>query len=406
MSYEGRICELIEEASDDIVAFTKQLVQIPSITGNETAISEFVSKKCKEFALEVEVFEAVPGRPNVIARFRGITGTPCLLAYAHYDTVSPGNLDNWTHDPFSGIIEKGKIWGRGVGDHKYPIASLLYGLKAIIDAGLKLNGDIIFTFVGDEERGGHYGFKPLLEQGYGDDADFMIYSAGASEGKQIDIASNGRRIFEIVVRGKTAHTAWNERGVNAILKAVKLITRLQELSDEVNERTYLIPETEIEMKSRFSINVIHAEVGVNNLPDHCILLIDRRITAGETFEEATEEIQTIINSLQNEDSSFKAKLSWQEDTWMPLSLSPVDSSVVKGIQKAVESVMGFTPLVGSLNGSCDHGWFNKMIKKPIATYGIAEGVNAHSPNEALRIKDLINTTKVYALAMVNLLMKK
>jgi acetylornithine deacetylase/succinyl-diaminopimelate desuccinylase family protein len=400
---EDRVLRLIEGSEKDLVAFTQKLVQIPSITGDEKAIGEFVAEKCRELGLDVEIFEAIEGRPNVIARYRGSTGKPCLLAYAHYDTVAPGDLQNWSHGPFSGAISENKIWGRGVGDHKYPITSFLYGLKSLLDAGVELKGDIVFIFVGDEERGGHKGFKPLLEKGYADDADFMIYSAGASEGKQIDIASDGRVIFQVLVKGKTAHTAFNEKGVNAILKAVELISRLKHLSDDVNNRRYLLPGTEVEMRARFSINVIHAEIGVNNVPDRCTLLIDRRTTALETFDMAESEIKNEIDQQKKVDPDFNAELSRQEDTWMPLSISPVDSEVVKAVQKAVNKVMGFTPEVGAIEGSSDHGWFNKIIKKPVAAYGIAFGVNAHGPDEALRITDLVNTTKVYALMMINLL---
>lgn len=395
MSYEEKVLKFVDSDADEIVKFTQKLVQTPSVTGNEGPVAEVVAKKCEEFGLEVTKVEVEKGRPSVVARFKGTVGKPCLLCYAHYDTVPPGDLSQWLHGPFSGDIADGMIWGRGSTDHKYPIASFLFGLKSLKDAGVQLKGDILFTFVGDEEKGGRKGFKYIVDHGYVDDADFMIYSGG--DGKQTWIAVNARMLCKIIVKGKSAHTMRNEEGINAILKAAKVIPRLQKLVDNVNARTHPLTK-----KARMSINVIHGGATENQVPDTCVITIDRRTTPSETFDQALDELKEVIEEMKKEDPEFQAEATRDNETCKPGSESPPDSPVVKAIQKAGNRILGFVPPAVGLAASSDFAWFTERFKKrPVACYGVG-GINMHAANECLKIENLIKATKVYALTIADI----
>jgi acetylornithine deacetylase/succinyl-diaminopimelate desuccinylase len=406
---EEQVLEVIDGYREDIISLMQKLVQIPSITGEEEKIGQFVYNEIQKFGLEdVEIIQEIVDRPNVIARYRGTRGKPSITVYAHYDTVPPGDLSNWNYGPYSGSIIGNRIYGRGVKDHKFPIPPLLYSIKAIKEAGAKLEGDIVFAFVCDEERGGHRGTKLLVDRDLLD-TDMMLYSGGGGDGRSIGIASNGRQYYRIKVKGKTAHTGNNEQGINAVNKAAKLIMRLEELEKDINNRRNKFDSEgmEIKGKARFSINFIYGFVTGNNVPDECIVQIDRRfIPQVETPESCEFEIQNIIDKLKEEDSNFNAEMTRVPDRSMEPAWSFPDSDLVKSIQRSAEKIIGMKPTISDTvgGGSSDWGWYRwKYPERPVASYGCSLGGPSHGYDEYATISGLINNTKIYAIMFMDLL---
>ena len=399
MSHQERVLDYIDAHRDEVISFMQGLLRTVSVTGDESEIGAMVAAECRADGLEVELVEPAENRVSVVARYRGSTGSPRVMMYSHYDTVPAGDPGSWTHPAFSGEIADGQIWGRGACDDKVATCGLTMAFRAINRLGIKLKGDIVFTHVGDEERGGRYGFRTILDKGYGEGVDYLFYAHGGS-GERIGIAANGSRGCTIRVKGISAHTARLEQGVNAVVKAAKLITRFQELADEVNQRSYHLPGTDTVMKSRFSINKCVGFVAHNNVPDSCEILVDRRYTPGETEEEIDREYIGVMERLKAEDPEFDAELTIRSGN--KLSVAPANSEIVKSIQRAAEKVIGFKPKPAGGSHSSDHGWFVARHGKPFASYGIG-GVGTHSADERIEVEDVIQTTKVYALAMLDLL---
>jgi len=399
MSINDRVLSYIDSNRAEIIAFMQKLIQTESVTGNESKIGRLMAEECRKDGLEVELVEPAEGRTSVVATYHGTTGKPRVMMYSHYDTVPPGDLNAWTYPPYSGKMADGKIWGRGASDNKVATCGLTMAFRALKNLGIKLKGDVIFTHVSDEERGGRYGFKYILDKGYGDGVDCLFYGHGGS-GKDIGIAANGSRGCVIKVKGRAAHTARLEEGVNAVVKAAELIQRLRVLADEVNRRRYRLPGTDTVMVSRFSMNKCVGYVASNIVPDSCEVHIDRRFTPAETTQQIEEEIQRVLEGLKAKDPEFNAELSFSSG--MELSVSPADSEIVKSIQRVAEKVVGFKPRPAGGSHSSDHGWFVSKHHKPVASYGIG-GSGTHMANEHVSVEDVILTTKAYALLMLDLL---
>jgi len=406
---EQEVLGRIDSCEDEIVSFMRKLIQIPSFTGDEAEIGKFLFDEMSELGLDdVRIVEQMVGRPNVVARYRGETGRPSLTCYAHFDTVPLGDLTQWNYGPFSGEIVQNRIYGRGSCDHKFPIPPFLFAFKAIVDSGIRLNGDIVFAFVCDEEFGGHRGMRYLVDEGFCD-TDYLLYGSVGGDGKTIGIAANGRAFYRINVKGKTMHTGRNEMGVNAAVKAAELILRLEELREEVNNRTlsFKAGDLELEGRGRFSINLLHAFMTGNNVPDRCIIEIDRRlIPRRESYDDAEAEIQSVIDELKREDPEFDAWVSWNPERWMNPSISVPDSPLVESLQRSVDKVLGYTPPIGKgpFGHSSDHGWFNlRYPDRPFASYAVGRGGNSHTYDEYITIDGLLDTTKIYALSMMGLL---
>lgn len=406
---EEKVLDYVDIYRDDIVSLMQRLVQIPSVTGDEGEIGRFLLDEVKKFGLDdVRIIQRSIDRPNVLARYKGTEGNPSITVYAHYDTVPAGDIMKWVHGPFSGTIEDGKIYGRGVSDHKFPIPPLLYAVKAIKEAGVRLKGDIVFAFVCDEERGGHQGMKYVVDEGHCD-TDYLLYSGGGGDGRKIGIAANGRAYYRITVRGHTAHTGRNDQGINAAVKAVKLITSLQELREDVNNRRdrFKSGDFEIEGKGRLSINLVDAFLTGNNVPDTCIVQVDRRfIPQVESFESTQSEIQAVIDSLKSEDPEFDATVEFVPERWFNPSVSKIDPVLVGALQGSVSKVLDFTPEINKTvgGGSSDNAWFNmKYPDRAFVSYGYGRGGNAHTYDEYVTVDGLIDNTKIYALFLMDLL---
>jgi acetylornithine deacetylase/succinyl-diaminopimelate desuccinylase family protein len=399
MSQEERVLEYIDGHREEIIAFMRRLVQTVSVTGDESEIGGFMAEELRRDGLDVELVEPAPGRVSVLARHRGAAGGLRVMVYSHYDTVPAGDPDSWVHLPFSATIAEGRIWGRGAADNKLATCAATMAYRALRELGIELRGEILFTHVADEEKGGRHGFRNILDKGYADGVDYLFYGHGGSR-ESIGIAANGSASVVITVKGRAAHTRSLEEGVNAVEKAAGLITRYRALAREVNGREYHLPGTDTMMRSRFSVNKCQGYVATNCVPDSCEVIIDRRITPGEDITEVEAELRRVLEEIRQEDPDFVAELSFNPR--MDVSVSPSDSAIVRSFQNAAERVLGFRPKAVGGSHSSDHGYFVTKVGKPVASYGIG-GEGTHMANEHVAVEDVVLTTKVYALTLLDLM---
>lgn len=400
MDFHSNLFGKIEEQREGIISLAQRLVQFKSINppGNEGEISNFLAKELKGLGFIVKQIEYARGRPNIIAVKKGTTSEKKLLCYGHIDVVPAGDLSKWTVDPFEGRIVDGKLHGRGSQDHKFPIAPLIFAWKSLDDLGIRLMGDLIFTFVADEETGGHYGFKRLVEDGYFDDADSMIYGGtGSITRDTIIIGCNGALNYRIVVKGKGAHTAYLESGMNAIINAARVIIELKELADTVNERKHPITGT-----ARMSINMVEGGTRHNIVPDQCIITVDRRVMPSETYEAVANEILQVLEKSKEKAQYLDYEVDMKEV--FPPATSDPNSEIVGTLKQAAKAITGKGLDTGGVPASSDYAWYVKRLNRPVAMYAVGNApILAHSPNEYALIQDIMDTTKVYALTMAEYL---
>ncbi len=128
--------------------------------------------------------------------------------------------------------------------------------------------------------------------------------------------------------------------------------------------------------------------------------MDRRYTPGETEDQIDKEFDGVMEAIKAEDPEFDAELDMRSGN--RVSVAPADSKIVRSIQRSAERVLGFKPKPAGGSHSSDHGWFVARHGKPFASYGIG-GTGVHSANERINVEEVILTTKVYALTMLDLL---
>ncbi|BDD71199.1 MULTISPECIES: M20/M25/M40 family metallo-hydrolase [Streptomyces] len=154
---------------DEVVDLCRELIRIDTSNygdhsgPGERKAAEYVAEKLAEVGLEPKIFESHPGRASTVARIEGEDPSrPALLIHGHTDVV-PANADDWTHHPFSGEVADGCVWGRGAVDMKDMDAMTLAVVRDRLRSGRKPPRDIVLAFLADEEAGGTYGARHLVD---------------------------------------------------------------------------------------------------------------------------------------------------------------------------------------------------------------------------------------------------
>ncbi len=216
-------------------ALLQRLIQFDTTNppGNESECISFINGLLTEAGIETELLAKTPERPNLIARLSGQGNAPPLLLYGHVDVVTTEN-QQWQHPPFEGKVVDGFVWGRGALDMKSGVAMMLAAFLRAKAEGLELPGDVVLTIVSDEEAGGDFGAKFLVEKhpylfdgiryAIGEFGGFALY-VGKRRFYPIQIAEKQICWLKATVRGPGGHGSIPVRG-GAMAKLSALLRQI------------------------------------------------------------------------------------------------------------------------------------------------------------------------------------
>jgi acetylornithine deacetylase/succinyl-diaminopimelate desuccinylase-like protein len=266
----------------DLAELLTGLVEIDSINpdliegaAGEAAIARYVAEWSERAGLEVEVEEAAPGRPNVIATAPGSGGGRSLLLNAHMDTVGVDTMDA----PFDARVEDGRLYGRGSYDMKGSLAAILLVAAEANRRGLR--GDVVVAAVADEEVAS-IGTEALVASGRRFDA------AVIAEPTELDvaIAHKGFVGFEIETRGRAAHGSRPDLGEDAIARMGPVLTRL----DDLVSRLLANPSHPLLKSGSVHASLIEGGQEFSSYPERCKLTGERRTLPGESAADVEREL--------------------------------------------------------------------------------------------------------------------
>jgi len=239
----------VDAARDEIVRFHQDIVRIPSVnygsrpdTGNETPVCEYVRDKLKEVGIGSDIHESAPTRGNLIARLAGPAGGKRLLFMSHADVVPVEDEPLWEHPPFSGTIDRGRVYGRGADDDKGDVVA--HGMATILltRAGVRLGGELIYVVNADEESGGRWG-AGWVAANHPDKvrADFCINEGGGApintpQGLLFPICTGekGRLEATITKMGRSGHASRPWAADNPVPELATIIDKIAAYEPEVD----------------------------------------------------------------------------------------------------------------------------------------------------------------------------
>lgn len=286
----------IEQHFDEQVAFLRELVRVPTDTppGNNAPHAARTAELLAPMGFEAER-HAVPAAEvqaaglqtitNLIVRRRYGDGGKTIALNAHGDVVPPG--EGWSHDPYGGEVENGKMYGRATAVSKCDFSTFTFAVRALESLGLPLKGGVELHFTYDEEFGGEVGPGWLLDKGL-TKPDLMI-AAGFSY--QVVVAHNGCLQLEVTVHGEMSHAAIPDSGVDALQGATHILNALYALNAD-----YLKITSKVEGITHPYLNVglIQGGTNTNVIPGKVVLKVDRRMIPEEDPAEVEASLRRTI----------------------------------------------------------------------------------------------------------------
>ena len=260
----------------------------------EGEIGAYLAEAMHALGLQVSVDEVAPGRANVIGRRHGRGGGRSLMWNAHMDTVGLNGMEQ----PFTPVIREGRLYGRGSQDMKGSLAAMLAAVKALNQAKVELDGDLLLTAVADEEYAS-LGTDHLVQH-YRADAAIVTEPTDL----ELALAHRGFTGFEVETFGRAAHGSRYKDGIDAILLMGRFLSGLDALEQELLRR----PPHPLVGPPSIHASLINGGTEMSTYPASCTLMIERRDIPGETVEQAGQELRAIIERCTQADPRFRAEL--------------------------------------------------------------------------------------------------
>lgn len=279
----------------------QKLVQINSVNPGldehgpgELEIGTYIAERLQEMGIEPIVDEPAPGRLNVTGVIKGNGTGRSLMLNAHMDTVGVKGMA----EPFSGRIQDGKLYGRGSYDMKGSIAAILGAAKAVREAGRTLNGDLVLSFVADEEYES-FGAEALVKKIRTDDC-----IVAEPTDLKLCTAHRGFGIWKIISKGKTAHGGNHHLGVDANANMGLLMAELYRWSERL-QKNKVHP---LCGAASMHLPLVNGGRSLFVYSHECEIHVERRTLPGESREEIEIEIEKLLDELKKNYPGFEASL--------------------------------------------------------------------------------------------------
>jgi acetylornithine deacetylase len=372
---------------DYLLAILTDFVRINSINpsldpggAGETEIVAYIADALNKLKLDVVTHESEPGRPSVVGTLKGTGGGRSLMLNGHVDTVAVDDM----LDPFSAKIGNGKMYGRGAYDMKCGLAACMTAVKALVDTGTSLAGNVLIAAVADEEYAS-IGTTEVIKH-------HQVDGAIVTESTELDIsiAHRGYIHIEVETIGRAAHGSRFEEGIDANMRMGVFLAELDKLEKDLRTRN----GHPLVGPPSLHAGVLKGGTGPSTYAASCKLVIERRTIPSETESQVVSEIQTIIDELTAADPSFKATLKILL-TRNAFEVDP-EQDLVKVLQQSANEVLGEQPeLVGQPY------WMDTALLSDAGVETVAMGpigAGAHSKEEWVDLDSVVKMAEVLVQA--------
>jgi succinyl-diaminopimelate desuccinylase len=395
--------------ADEVIELTRALVRIPSVyrpgdpEATEARVAAFVESWFRREGFDVEVQDVAPGRPNVIGSLgEKRSGQRSLLLEGHTDVVTEGDPAEWSRPPFGAELVDGRIYGRGTADMKSGLAAAMVAAAAFRRAGVGLKGKLVVGALVDEEDG-MIGVRHLCQTAVGRELDAAIICE--PEENELCLEQRGVVWVRFRVRGKMAHGAMPEAGVNPIACLGRLLAAapgLERRLRKVCEKSrYLRPPT----VTPTIVQGPPARVGVpqsNVIPAVAEATFDIRLTPGIGEDGVRAELEEICR--QAAAAQPGVKIEWEPVNAFRLATKVERAEArVEAMVRGVKQAARRAPRYGGVPGSTDGTILRMQLGIPIVTCGPGDRLIPHQVDEFVSTDEIVEAAKIYVASALNYL---
>jgi succinyl-diaminopimelate desuccinylase len=414
------LSDRIDAKRADLIGLTQDLIRIPTLNPPGEFYQEcvrYLGDRLQKRRFDVEYFraEGTPGdsdqypRMNVVARHEGRPG-PCVHFNSHIDVVAIGK--HWTKDPFAADLIGDRIYGRGACDMKGGLAASVIAVEAYLEMNPDHRGAIEISGTADEESGGYGGVAYLAEQGImaKPRIDHVIIPEPLNKDR-VCLGHRGVWWAEIETKGHIAHGSMPFDGDCAVRHMAAVLDRFErDLFPHLAQKRTTMPVVPDGAKqSTLNINSIHGGEGeeFDGLPvplvsDSCRMIIDRRFLIEEDLAVVKNEVVHLLDGLRADRDKFDYAI---RDLFEVIpSMTDEHAPVVTAVSNAIEQVLRKPATMVVSPGTYDQKHIDRIGKlSDCIAYGPGILTLAHQPDEYVEVQDMLDSAKVMAIALHDLL---
>jgi putative selenium metabolism hydrolase len=377
-----------------ISRFLRDMIAIPSESCQEKDVIQRIEKEMLSVG-----FDKVDIDPmgNIIGTIEN--GKRLIAFDAHIDTVGIDNIENWEHDPYQGFEDDEIIIGRGASDQEGGMAAMVYGGKIIKDLGLEEDYTLLMTGTVQEEDCDGLCWQYLIEESH-IRPEFVVSTEPTS--CRIHRGQRGRMEIKVAVSGLSAHGSAPERGDNAIFKMAPILAELQELHGKLKHDSFL-GKGSLTVSEIFFTSPSRCAVA-----DSCTISVDRRLTVGETWQSALEEIRGLpsVKRYEAEVSMYDYNrpaytgLVYPIQCYFPAWTLAEEHAACQTLVKAYTSLFAEKPVIDKWTFSTNGVSIMGRYGIPCVGFGPGHEDQAHAPNERTWKSELVKAAAMYAVIPV------
>lgn len=370
------------------VIFLQELIRLNSVNppGNEEQIARFIATHFAHVpGCSARVVPVTPGRSNVELVFASKRKTlPALLFTGHLDTVAPGNLSNWTHDPFAASMVDGKIYGRGAADMKGGVAAIVLALEALARSSTELACDVFFLGTAGEEVD-QVGACAFLADGKMEDVGAVI--VGEPTNGDLGPAHKGALYLRLSTYGRAAHGSTPEQGVNAVKHMITLV-------DYIEKHVALVaPPHALLTPPTLTLTTLSGGIQTNVIPDRAQATLDIRTVPGLEHDFVIRQVKQAIAELARRLPGFRAEMEILNDR-APVS-TPGEAPLMALAQQVYQDILGCQPIIRAPSFYTDASVLSISRQIPTVIYGPGDDRLAHQPDECIQVDAYIDSIRFY-----------
>ena len=376
------------------VKLAKELIKFPSITPLDAGVMKFFEKKLKKLGFKTKIIEFKEKNFKPVKNLYAKIGTkgPNFCFAGHLDVVPPGNIKNWSVNPFKPSVKKGRLIGRGANDMKSSIAAFVSAVSIFLSKDKKFNGSISFLITGDEEGDAVNGTRKMVEylRKKKEKINFCIVGEPTNPnklGEMIKIGRRGSLTGNIIITGVQGHVAYPDRANNPSTTIVSILDEIKKIKFDKGTKNFQPTNLEI---TKININ----NSADNVIPQSAEASFNIRFNDKHSSNSIKKRLNKIFSRICKKNKS-KYKIDYRVSGEAFLTNT---NSTTLMIQKIIKKITKIKPKLSTTGGTSDARFIKKI--SPCLEFGLV-GKNMHKIDEPVHIKDLKNLTKIYENILQN-----
>lgn len=381
-----------EENRENIIRFMREICAIPSYESLIGPVGERIAEEMRKLGFDEVRFDKMG---NIMGRIGD--GPRTIVFDSHIDTVGVGDPEEWQWDPFEGKVEDGVLYARGACDEKGSTPGMVYGMAFARDLGL-LDGWTAWYFGNMEEWCDGIAPNTFVEVDPGIKPDFVVI--GEPTKMQVYRGHKGRIELKVTAKGVSAHAASNHVGINAIYLLLPVIEGIRDLEPQLGDDPFL-------GHGKITVSDMKVQTpSINAVPDEAVIYIDRRMTFGESKEDAIAQVEALIPEESKERVKVEA-LFYEEpsytgfvfpvDKYFPAwALNEKHDLVQAGLEAREAIGLEFKP-ASKWSFSTNGIYWAGKANIPSIGFGPGDEVTAHTVLDSVDLNDVVKATEFYAI---------